>query len=173
MIVTLFGAANAHALSVNPGTYDPDNTGAIVSKLVTSNGDNYQYVAQKNAVTSTNAAAFASVTGWGGISELGGIYQQYAPTLTSLGFEVSGYCGAGSPRFNVTTTNGITHFFGCIYGMHTALANGWQKVSFARSDAFPPVSATDKIASIDIVADEQGQSKLRQINVNGQVGLPK
>ena len=48
----------------------------------------------------------------------------FTQIITELNFDVLGYCGAGAPRFNVVTSDNVTHFFGCTYGTHTALAFG-------------------------------------------------
>ena len=70
------------------------------------------------------------------------------------------YCGAGAPRFNVAVDK-TTQFFGCTYGTHTPLSDGWTHVEFQG-----PFSA-GKINGVDLVQDEQGQTQLRNISVNG------
>jgi hypothetical protein len=119
---------------------------------------------QKNAPTATNSAAGATVLG------------AENTTLTSLGFDYSGYCGAGSPRFNVYTTAGTYYFFGCSYGTHTDLGNGWTNVTFSNADAYPadgvtafPGFGSTTVTGIEIVQDEQGQVQLDNIMVNGTV----
>jgi hypothetical protein len=85
-------------------------------------------VLQKNGLTATDAAAGATVTGAEG------------QTLSEIGFDATGHCGAGSPRFDVFDQNGNDHFFGCVYGTHPPIAGapGWERVRQTGADAFPP-----------------------------------
>jgi hypothetical protein len=166
--------ADSGKLKVNPFVFDPDGTGIVVSSwqahagLADAGGSNHGLVLQKNGATATNAAAGATVTGAEGQS------------LTEIGFDVTGHCGAGSPRFDVFDQNGVDHFFGCVYGVHTAIAGspGWQRVRQTGADAFPPMAPTDTISAIYIIADEgtdqgSGQSVVDNIDVNGTlVGKP-
>ena len=159
--------AGGDTLKVDPFTFDPGNTGSIVSAwqpgtgLADAGKSDHGLVLQKNAPTSTNAAAGAVVSGAEG--------QQ----LTEIGFDVKGYCNAGSPRFNVVDQDGNTHFFGCVYGSQTPGADGWTRVRQTGADAFPPMDASDTIARVLIIADEQGQSVVDNVDVNGTlVGKP-
>ncbi|HEX3100125.1 MAG TPA: hypothetical protein VHQ41_04135 [Patescibacteria group bacterium] len=189
---------------VVPSTYDPDHLGTAVSmwKSVGTNptyptdkdackkdgwknssfvpafknqGQCVSYVAnlvnleqilvlQKNDLTTANEAAGADITGEEGI------------ILTSLGFDykTSGYCSLGSPRFNVYTTSGVYYFFGCNYGTHTDLGNGWTRVTFNNADAFPsdgttvfPGFGSTTVTNMEIVMDESGQATLDNIMING------
>src|SRR3954454_15056434 len=99
----------------------------------------------KNAPTTDCSSAGATVNGVSGI------------TLTELNFDYQGYCGAGAPRFNVATTDNITHFFGCASGTKTPTTNGYTHVVFTPAQGFPPVTATETVQSINLVQDEQGQ----------------
>jgi hypothetical protein len=166
--------ADSGKLKVNPFVYDPGGTGIIVSAwqahagLADAGGSNHGLVLQKNGATATNAAAGATVTGAEG------------QTLSEIGFDVTGHCGAGSPRFDVFDQNGTDHFFGCFYGVHTPVvgAPGWQRVRQTGADAFPPMAPTDTISAIYIIADEgtdqgSGQSVVDNVDVNGTlVGKP-
>jgi hypothetical protein len=131
--------------------YDPGKT-EKVSATWTKDGLSLQ----KNIDTSANAAAGVTFKGVEGT------------TLTQLSFDVktTAYCGSGAPRFNVYTDAG-TQFFGCAYGTHTDLGNGWTRVEFAGGEpgagAFN-VTITD---GVEVVQDEQGSSLLRNISVNG------
>ncbi|HET8522044.1 MAG TPA: hypothetical protein VFL82_02355 [Thermomicrobiales bacterium] len=164
---SLLGTALAGpGIRVNPWSYDPDNTGIISAAWVTQEGlpdagnSNHALFLQKDGPTTANAAAGATVSGAEG------------QELTELGFDIrnDSYCGAGAPRFNVVTTDGVTHFFGCMYGTHTDLGNGWTQVRFAPEDAFPPVVPGSTIQSIDIVLDEGPASVyLDNIDVNGSI----
>jgi hypothetical protein len=103
-----------------------------------------------------NTAAGATIDGVSGLSTTG----------MTLGFHVDGYCGAGAPRFNVSLTNGTTVFLGCTYGN-----DGSGNVMFTAGNTYGgvlfPEGAT--VSSIDIVQDEQGQTTLTNIMVNGTV----
>jgi hypothetical protein len=166
--------ADSGKLKVNPFVFDPDGTGIIVSAwqakagLADAGNSNHGLVLQKNGLTATNAAAGATVTGAEG------------QNLTEIGFDVTGWCGAGSPRFDVFDQDGNDHFFGCVYGVHTPIAGapGWQRVRQSGADAFPPMLPTDTISAIYIIADEgtdvgSGQSVVDNVDVNGTlVGKP-
>lgn len=188
------------SFEVNPWVYDPGNVGGIVAEWRVIPSSTYstltdkdqckkdgwrtfsppfrnqgqcvshvsnlaqELVLQKNVTTETNAAAGADITGEEGI------------ILTSLGFDVKNetYCGAGAPRFNVYTTSGVYYFFGCTYGTHTDLGNGWTRITFDNLDAFPsdgttvfPGFGSTTITDIEIVMDEQGATTLDNIMING------
>jgi hypothetical protein len=124
----------------------------------------YLYLSKEQA-TSANAAATASISGVNGM------------TLTELGFDYKGYCGAGAPRFNVYTTQGVYYFFGCSYGTHTSLSDGWTRVRFSSSDAVSsngaytfPGFGSAVVTRIDIIQDEGPASVwLDNINVSGTI----
>jgi hypothetical protein len=154
-----------------PFTYDPDHTGIIVSAwqphtgLADAGGSDHGLVLQKNGPTTTNAAAGAVITGAEG---------QTAVSGPSFGWEyqTGTYCGAGAPRFNVVTSDGVLHFLGgCANSTQTAdLANpGWTQVTIDPtnpSQAFPVITPTETISSVAVVFDEQGRTVLDNILVN-------
>lgn len=151
--------AQAANITLNTWTYDPDNTGSVVSE-VDSNG---HLNLEKNAPTATNSAAGATLVGAEGLSTTG----------MTLGFDVEGYCEAGAPRFNVSLSNGSTIFLGCSYGV--ADADG--TVVFEAGETYGgvhfPIGET--VTKINIVQDEEGQTTLSNITVNGEevvVSLP-
>src|SRR3954471_22890858 len=99
---------------VEPAVFDPDHTGAVDADwLPFSDHDDEALVLSKMASTATNAAAGAAVEGVHGIR------------LRELGFDVyaGGHCGNGAPRFEVTTVDGTTYFFGCAFGTHVPAAD--------------------------------------------------
>lgn len=167
-------ADNGASFNVKPGVYDPGHTGIVTAAWVTHQGlpdagsSDHALFLQKNGPTAADAAAGADVTGVSGI------------TLTELGFDYrnDGHCGAGAPRFNVTTTDNVTHFFGCIYGTHTPVNANWTRVRFTDANAYPPVTADETVQSIQIVFDEgtdvgQGFVYLDNIDINGtMIGKP-
>jgi hypothetical protein len=157
------GMAADGKMKVRPGVYDPDATGIVVSQwqdgvgLPDVGGSNHGLVLQKNGPTSTNAAAGADITGVEGLP------------ADQLSFDVKGYCGGGSPRFNLQASDGF-HFLGCADGTVTPLAEaGWSHVEFSAAQAFPPITANSTIDSLELVADEQGQSVVDNISVDGSV----
>ena len=133
-----------------------------------ANGDSDQegLYLQKGTATANFAAAGASLlplsTGLTGTN------------MTDISFEISGfpgadgepfaggpfgpshgYCGAGAPRFNVTSSTG-TCFLGCNAGDKTHLASGWWKVNFHTpfTNYAGCTSAPTAITSIDVILDE-------------------
>ena len=176
LLVSFSTVFAAPPIKVQPWVYDPDNTGASVSKWVTGEGlpdagkSNHALYLTKNAPTTANVASGASVDFSGTLSEFGVDYRN------------DGHCGAGAPRFNVYTEQGY-YFFGCTYGVHTPVPNasGWTRVRFTDADAFP---ATDTppfpgfgnvvVTGIEIIFDEgPGSIHLDNIDVNGTlVGKP-
>ncbi len=112
--------------------------------------------------------------------------------LTELGYDLrkpvdavdprGSHCGAGAPRFNVVTSDGVTHFIGC-NSPPAALAgtsNAWIRLRWTADitgtvPAFPPISSTATVSSIEIIFDEGqdtgpdnfGMAVLDNIDVNG------
>ncbi len=174
--VAAVGSATAGSakLKVQPWTYDPGHTGIIVSAWVPhtglSDGGNSDHglVLQKNGATETNAAAGASVDGVAGMK------------LTELGYDVKdgSHCSGGAPRFDVDASDGF-HFVGaCTNGTFAGSLTDsrgatWSRYRFSDAQAFPPISPTATINSIDVVFDEQGQAVIDNVDVNGTlVGKP-
>ena len=129
--------------------YDPTGTKSGVSEW-TKEGLSLQ----KNAATSVELAAGAEIKGVEG------------ETLTQLSFDVKGYCGAGAPRFNIYT-DAATYFFGCSHGDAQALGDGWFRVTFSGDEVGGVGAFGSTITGVDVVMDEQGQTLLRNISVNG------
>jgi hypothetical protein len=151
------GMAAGGKVKAQPGIYDPGATGIVVAGWqggvgepdVGSNGSQ-GLVLQKNGPTETNAAAGAEIFGFEG------------QPVSELGFDFQGYCSGGSPRFNVQTSDGFYFVGGCANAAPTDLGNGWSHVTFDTSK----VSGT--IQYVEVIADEQGQSVLDNIAVNGK-----
>jgi hypothetical protein len=110
--------------------------------------------------------------------------------ISELGFDYrdGGHCGAGAPRFNITSTGGFTYFVGCAAGTHTPAPQDpqWVRVRFGNADVFPASTSappflfgTTQVRSIDIIFDEGtdtpstsdptgvGLAVLDNIDVNG------
>src|SRR5204863_9718919 len=93
---------------------------------------------------------------------------------TEFGFDYrnGGHCGAGAPRFNVTTNDNITHFGGCAGGTPTPAPQDpaqWTRVRLTPAQFFPPIVPGTKIKSISIIFDE-GTDSSSPSDPNG-VGL--
>ena len=84
-----------------------------------------------------------------------------------------GYCGAGAPRFNVVTSDNVTHFFGCASGTKTPTSNpNYTHVVFDPSNpaqAFPIIAPGTTVKSIELIQDEQGTTHLDNISINNQI----
>jgi hypothetical protein len=133
----------------------------------------------KTGPTTNFAAAGAVLNGVKGI------------TLTELGFDIrtGSHCGAGAPRFNVVTSDGVRHFVGCASPPPVVLAASpaWQRLRLgnaplACSSGVAGFNATTGVLecisgvveSITIIFDEgqdqafeSGLAILDNIDVNG------
>jgi hypothetical protein len=139
-----------------PFEFDPGHTGIVAGEWVKHLGlpqDNdknrFGLLLSKNGTTPTNASAGLVIHGVKGLH------------LTELGFDVrnGGHCGAGAPRFNVVTSDGVTRFYGCVYGTHSpnTPATGWQRVRFFTNVSYPgapAITAGLTVKSISIDFDE-------------------
>ena len=144
----VFAAAAAAALE--PGVYDPGNTGCPTATY--SNGVLHL---EKNCPTSTNAAAGADITGLNGQT-----FQSASFTLAS-----TSQCQGGSPRFNVVTTAGM-FFLGC----NNVVPNG-TTYSFTAADGQPsPITGT--ITGISILIDVQGTADISNIRSTAATRSP-
>ena len=179
---TMFAGDSTFTLNSKLFVFDPGHTGIASAKWMDKEGlaDNDQDLANgksgkalvltKLGPTSTNASSGASIFGVNWIN------------IRELGFDIrgDGHCGAGAPRFNVTTADGVLHFCGCSgAAVHTAFTDpqgrSWTRVRFSGADCFPPISPTDVVKSIDLVFDEgtdagpdsTGTATLDNIDVNG------
>src|SRR5437763_6729674 len=109
--------------------------------------------------------------------------------LTELGYDIrkpadftdprGSHCGAGAPRFNVVTTDNVTHFIGCSSPppVSQQVGIGWLRLRWNPAAAFPPITPAETVASIEIVfeegqelsggPDQFGAAILDNIDVNG------
>jgi hypothetical protein len=128
----------------------------------------------KNGPTANCSSAGATITGVEGMP------------VTELGFDYrfGSHCGAGSPRFNLTTSDNVSHFVGgCANGTKTPSPQDpteWARIRFTLPTQFvPPVAPGAKIKSLSILVDEGtdstsiedvfgiGLSVVDNIDVNG------
>jgi hypothetical protein len=186
--IALFGIARVFAdstftLKVTPGVYDPGKTKIVSAKWVDKEGlaDNDMdlnsgkpgkaLVLTKNGPTATNAASGASIQGvaWVGFKEVG------------FDLRNDGHQGAGAPRFNLITADGVLHFCGAA-GAHSkqmftdALGRAWTRFRFDGTDCFPPIAQDAIIVYLDITFDEgtdsgPGITYMDNIDVNGTLVL--
>jgi hypothetical protein len=101
--------------------------------------------------------------------------------LTELGYDIrsGSHCGAGAPRFNVVTIDGVTHFVGCNSPppVITAASTGWQRRRWTPAQAFPPI--VEPVESITLMLDEgqdaggapdfSGHAIVDNIDINGSL----
>jgi hypothetical protein len=186
ILLTSFAfAAAAHTFNdVNPFSFDPGDLDVIASRWVNGIGcpsgkvtdaacptgdkgdkENAGLLLVKTGATTNNAAAGATLKNVSGI------------TLTELGYDIrsGSHCGAGAPRFNVVTTDGVTHFVGCASPPPAVMSKsaGWMRLRWLPADAFPPIASPVKSISIifdegqDVPGDGSGSAILDNIDVNG------
>jgi hypothetical protein len=115
----------------------------------------YGLVLSKNGPTPDCSAAGARVTG-----------TRHGFTIDALGFDFrnGSACGAGAPRVNVYTEDGLLYFIGCSAGTRTPAPQDplqWTRVRFAEEDVFPQVPGSPpfefgvtEVERITVVFDE-------------------
>ena len=183
------GRGPSNGLKVQPAEFDPqrlcDAKPAWIKGIGLFADDDafaYAFRMHKLCSTDTNAASFGVISGVKGQTLIG---------PTALGFDFKNanagfvaHCSAGSPRFNVTMSDGSFHFVGgCGHGTFTpdVPATGWTRVRFDPQDpnqAFPVVPTNATIASIALVFDKGSdvdpngspEIVLDNIFVNGKFG---
>jgi hypothetical protein len=140
----------------------PDNgglntTAADLAANANKNDPHRGLLLSKNGPTADCSAAGAAITGF-----------HRGATLSELGFDYrnGGHCGAGAPRFNITSVDGFTYFAGCADGTQSPApqdAAHWTRVRFTDAQVFPASptappfafgSSGTEIKSISIVFDE-------------------
>ena len=176
---------NGTGCPTNASTFD-GSTNTIFTDQACPTGDprdqhNEGLLLAKTGPTNNVAAAVAELKKVRGI------------TLTELGYDIrksggsglsplGSHCGAGAPRFDVVTSDGVVHFVGCNSppGVVTGASTGWVRLRWNAAElaaAFPPILPTDVIKRIVIVFDEGqdpsggpdsfGAAFLDNIDVNG------
>jgi len=190
VLVGLLAAGYAFAASLGSTLFefDPTKTNNVAAQWVKGLGEtdasgpnNFAVLVSKSTETIANASSGLVITGTEGIVLSG--------STSVLGFDIrdGSHCGAGAPRFNVVTMDGITHFLGCqaaitvlAGGGEPAVETGWTRKKLSPSDptqAYPaiptsPTSAANTVSSIAIVFDEGtdqgvGFAILDNINIDG------
>jgi hypothetical protein len=154
----LIVAATASA-ALEPGVYDPGNTNCVTATY--SHG--VLHLA-KNCPTSTNAAAGADITGLNG----------QAFSSASFTLANAAQCQGGSPRFDISTTNGL-FFLGCNNVTPTTNPDGTVTYTFSPANlvpADPTKTVPGTITAVDVLIDVSGTADLTNITVNGVVQVP-
>lgn len=151
--------ATTAGAALEPGVFDPDNTGCVTSTY--SNG--VLHLA-KNCASTTNASAGATITGFTGQK-----LETASFTLAS-----TSQCQGGSPRFDIFTTGG-TFFLGCNNVTPTLNADGTATYNFTAADLQPAVKDTTPgtiNSDTFILIDQQGTADITKIFVNGVQQVP-
>src|SRR5439155_2268385 len=110
----------------------------------------------KTGPTANFAAATAELTNVKGISPLTELGYDIRKSGGSGASTLGSHCGAGAPRFDVVTSDGMVHFVGCNSppAMVAAFSTGWVRLRWDPATAFPPILSTDVVQRIVIVFDE-------------------
>jgi hypothetical protein len=100
-------------------------------------------------------------------------------TLSELGFDVrttaGQTCSLNAPRYEVNvedgTSDGALYVFGCASGVHTPIADGWQRVRFGDADAVRLCreGETDCNALLPLPAQTVFGSTVRNITIRFQL----
>jgi hypothetical protein len=210
--LALVGVALAAAgFTVVPGVFDPSGTKLVQSRWLdgigcptaarlsdgttytdpacttgdTSDHGNQGLLLVKTGPTTNNASAFAVINGVRGpLTELG--YDIRKPGPDGAVGPRGSHCGAGAPRFNITTQSGATYFIGCNSPPATVqtVGIGWTRLRWGGAAglfAFPAsggaavnISALS-VRKLSIVFDEGqdtapdnfGLAVLDNVDVNG------
>jgi hypothetical protein len=161
----------AKGLKVTGAEFDPericDADAAWVRNIgLTADDDRFAYgfLMHKLCSTSTNAAAFGLISGVNGQTLIGPEALGFDYKDSNGGFIA--HCTGGSPRFNVSMSDGSFHFVGgCGNGtkVESPRGTGWTQVRFDpqnSTQAFPPVPTNATVVSISLVFDEGSDSDL-------------
>jgi len=165
------GQSNTTLVDVATGTASPSRKDPHTGLLLNKNGP----------------SADCSAAG----ARIRGVEGMRVDATFTLGFDYRNgtHCGAGAPRFNVTTRAGTFHFVGGCANDHAPTPAPqdpleWTRVRFQTSDpteSFPPIPPGSVIDSISLICDEGtevptardpngvGLSVVDNIFINGQV----
>jgi len=145
----------------------PDNNGAN-GVPATAGNPHLGLLLSKNGPTPDCSSAGARILGAEGT---------VVTATTTLGYDFrnGGHCGAGAPRFNLTTQDNVLHFIGgCANSTQTPSTQDpqWTRATASPTDpaqAFPPVTPNSRIKSLTLIYDEGTDTPTAQ-DPNG-VGL--
>ena len=159
-VCALAFAATA-AASLQPGVYDPGNTGCVTATY--SHGVLHLV---KNCPSSTDAAAGAEIDGFNGQS-----FQSASFTLAN-----ASQCQGGSPRFDISTTTGL-FVAACNSVTPTTNPDGSVTYTFAPTDLVYLADPTQHptpgtITGVSLLIDIQGTADVTKIMFNGKLQKP-
>ena len=132
----------------------PDDGASMNGSTGSANDPHFGLLLSKNGLTTDCSAAGATITGFGNLTV------PATPAVLELGFDIRNgtHCGAGAPRFNIVTSDDVTHFAGCADGTLTPAPQNpleWTRVRFTTAaQIFAPLTPGMKIKSISIIYDE-------------------
>jgi hypothetical protein len=132
----------------------PDDGTSANGSAGSANDPHFGLLLSKNGLTTDCSAAGATITG------VGSLTVPATPAVLELGFDIRNgtHCGAGAPRFNIVTSDNVTHFAGCADGTLTPAPQNpleWTRVRFTTAaQIFSPLTPGMKIKSISIIYDE-------------------
>ena len=158
------------------------NDSACAAKNDSTDKHNQGLLLAKTGPTTTNASAFAVISGVKGpVTELGYDIRKPTSAVTDMG----SHCGAGAPRFNVETTTAF-YFIGCNSppAVQTGTGVGWIRLRWGGSTGtlmgYSTTTGllegvTGDVKSISIVFDEGqdtgpdffGLAVIDNVDVNG------
>jgi hypothetical protein len=162
-----------------PGVFDP--IAVPFANLACPTGDDRDQrieglMLAKTGPTANIASSGAVINGVKGIviTELGFDIRKSAAPASPMG----SHCGAGAPRFNVITSDGVTHFVGCASPVPIIgpASTDWTRLRYNPLLAFPPILPIQTVDRISIVFDEGssdtgpdffGLAVLDNIDING------
>ena len=141
-----------------PDNGGPNTTAADLATNPNKDDPHQGLLLSKNGPTPDCSAAGATISG-----------VNRGSTLTELGFDYRNgtHCGAGAPRFNITSAQGFTYFAGCAAGDKTPAPQDpaeWTRVRITTAAQVFPASAAapvfvfgpggTQIKSLSIIYDE-------------------
>jgi len=168
------GGSTTSTLYAQPHVHDPSGWSSLLSaQWVDQVGEPTSTTIDPGLVLSMSAGA---PTG----SYAGAIIRNFTSSLTKVGFDfhTGGQCTDTSPRFNVRTTDYITHIVGgCSKGTITTtdVPAGWSRVRFDllnTTQTSPVITPGEQVYSITLEMDTAGGLiVMDNIDINGTLAV--
>jgi hypothetical protein len=168
--------ADNDKLQAKPFQFDPGNQCDDQAEwrakigLPDAGNSNHGLFLRKGCALEVNASAGAIIDGAEGM-----------PAGTQFGYDIrnDSPCGAGAPRFNLSTTTGFHFIGGCSNDNERSPVPGnpgWTRVRFELQDpgeAFLVVNPAEVITQLVLIVDEPGDYVVDNIYINGTtIGKP-